>query len=80
MSTRVLIMLIRCYQWLLSPLLGANCRFHPTCSVYAMEALQLYGMRRGLWLGVCRIGKCHPWHPGGYDPVRHPTYTADLEP
>ena len=80
MSTRVLITLIRCYQWLLSPVLGANCRFHPTCSAYAMEALQLYGVRRGLWLAVCRIGKCHPWHPGGYDPVRHPTYTVDLEP
>lgn len=80
MSTRVLITLIRCYQWLLSPVLGANCRFHPTCSAYAMEALQLYGVRRGLWLSVCRIGKCHPWHPGGYDPVRPPTYTADLEP
>jgi putative membrane protein insertion efficiency factor len=77
-STRVLITLIRCYQWLLSSLLGANCRFHPTCSVYAMEALQLYGMRRGLWLGVCRIGKCHPWHPGGYDPVT-PTPIVDLE-
>lgn len=80
MSTRILIALIRCYQWLLSPVLGANCRFHPTCSAYAIEALRLYGVRRGLWLGVRRIGKCHPWNPGGYDPVRHPTYTADLEP
>jgi putative membrane protein insertion efficiency factor len=77
--TRALIALIRCYQWLLSPMLGAHCRFHPTCSAYAVEALQRHGLWRGLWMGTCRIGKCHPWHPGGYDPVRHPTCTADLE-
>jgi putative membrane protein insertion efficiency factor len=75
---RVLIALIRCYQWLLSPLLGANCRFYPTCSAYAVEALQLHGVRHGLWLGVRRICKCHPWHPGGYDPVT-PIPIADVE-
>lgn len=78
MSTRVLITLIRCYQWLLSPVLGANCRFYPTCSAYAVEALRLYGTRRGLWLGGRRICKCHPWHPGGYDPVT-PTPIVDVE-
>jgi putative membrane protein insertion efficiency factor len=77
-STRVLITLIRCYQWLLSPVLGANCRFYPTCSAYAVEALRLYGTCRGLWLGGRRLCKCHPWHPGGYDPVT-PTPIVDVE-
>ncbi|MGE3295781.1 MAG: membrane protein insertion efficiency factor YidD [Porticoccaceae bacterium] len=78
MCARVLIALIRCYQWLLSPILGANCRFYPTCSAYAVEALQLHGVSHGLWLGVRRICKCHPWHPGGYDPVT-PIPIADVE-
>ena len=61
--------LIRLYQWTLSPLLGSNCRFHPTCSHYAVEAVQTHGVLRGLWLAVRRVGCCHPWHAGGYDPV-----------
>jgi putative membrane protein insertion efficiency factor len=61
--------LIRVYQWLLSPFLGANCRFYPTCSHYAAEAVRTHGSLKGLWLALRRVGRCHPWHPGGVDPV-----------
>ncbi|MBM4221242.1 MAG: membrane protein insertion efficiency factor YidD, partial [Gammaproteobacteria bacterium] len=66
MMKRLLQMLIRGYRWFLSPLLGPNCRYHPSCSAYALEALELHGAGRGTWLAVCRIGRCHPWHEGGY--------------
>ena len=68
----VLIALVRVYQTLLSPLLGANCRFHPTCSAYSVEALQVHGVWRGLLLSLRRISKCHPWGDSGYDPVPPP--------
>ena len=61
--------LIRIYQWTVSPLLGPTCRFHPSCSNYALEAINRFGMLRGGWLTVRRLGRCHPWHPGGFDPV-----------
>jgi len=61
--------LIRGYQYLLRPLLGANCRFAPSCSEYAREAVEKYGALKGSWLAVRRILRCHPYHPGGYDPV-----------
>lgn len=61
--------LIRLYQLLLSPVLGSNCRFHPTCSRYAIEAIDAHGVTRGSWLAIRRVTKCHPWHPGGIDPV-----------
>ncbi len=64
-----LLWLIRAYQLAISPMLGNRCRFHPSCSDYAMEALRRYGLLKGLWLAVRRVGSCHPWHPGGYDPV-----------
>jgi len=64
-----LIFIIDAYRWLLSPWLGSNCRFYPSCSTYAREALALHGACRGSWLACRRIGRCHPWHPGGYDPV-----------
>lgn len=66
---RAAIFLIRVYQWTLSPLLGPACRFHPSCSQYALEAIQRFGCARGGWLAFKRLGRCHPWHPGGYDPV-----------
>ena len=64
-----LLWLIRAYQLTISPMLGNRCRFHPSCSEYSMEALRRHGLIKGLWLAVRRIGSCHPWHPGGYDPV-----------
>ncbi|MBL8480417.1 MAG: membrane protein insertion efficiency factor YidD [Sterolibacteriaceae bacterium] len=64
-----LLWLIRGYQLAISPMLGNRCRFHPSCSDYAIEALRRHGLFKGLWLAVRRVGSCHPWHPGGYDPV-----------
>jgi hypothetical protein len=64
-----LIWLVRIYQYAISPMLGRSCRFHPSCSEYAVEALERHGAFKGLWLAVRRVGRCHPWHPGGYDPV-----------
>ncbi len=63
-----LILLVRTYQVTISPLLGPSCRFSPSCSTYFIEAVQKYGVFRGFWRGLRRIGRCHPFHPGGYDP------------
>jgi len=68
----VLIALIRCYQWFVSPLLGNHCRFYPSCSEYAREAIERHGVLRGVWLAIRRVARCHPWHPGGVDPVPEP--------
>jgi uncharacterized protein len=65
----LLILLIRVYQGTLSPFIGRQCRFHPTCSNYAIEALQLHGVLKGCSLAARRIARCHPFHKGGYDPV-----------
>jgi hypothetical protein len=64
-----LILLIRGYRTFISPLFAPTCRFHPTCSTYALEAVNRFGPWRGGWLAVRRILRCHPFHPGGYDPV-----------
>ncbi|MDS4019107.1 MAG: membrane protein insertion efficiency factor YidD [Candidatus Competibacter sp.] len=69
----VLIALIRAYQWFVSPLLGNHCRFYPSCSQYAREAIERHGTPRGVWLAVRRLLRCHPWHPGGVDPVPEPS-------
>lgn len=66
---RFMIFLIRIYQYMISPFLGPNCRFYPTCSAYTLEAIETHGIVKGLWLSIKRIGKCHPYHPGGFDPV-----------
>ena len=65
----VLIALVRFYRYAISPMLGRNCRFHPTCSEYAIEALGRHGALRGGWMAAKRVGRCHPFNPGGYDPV-----------
>tara|TARA_Y100000992_G_scaffold201345_1_gene137305 strand:- start:523 stop:744 length:222 start_codon:yes stop_codon:yes gene_type:complete len=66
---KIIIYLIKFYQITLSPLLGSNCRFQPTCSQYTIEAIEYHGVLKGLNLGIKRISKCHPWGPKGYDPV-----------
>jgi putative membrane protein insertion efficiency factor len=65
----LLLVAVRGYQYAFRPLLGANCRFYPSCSDYAREAIERHGAARGSWLTVRRIARCHPYHPGGYDPV-----------
>ena len=67
--TRAVALLIRGYQVTVSPLLPAACRYQPSCSQYTLDAVERYGARRGVWLGAKRIARCHPFHPGGYDPV-----------
>jgi hypothetical protein len=61
--------LIGAYQGVLSPLMVSPCKFHPTCSRYAAEAIRVHGARRGAWLALRRLGRCHPFGPGGFDPV-----------
>lgn len=63
---------IRLYRWTLSPLLPRACRFHPSCSAYALQALQVHGGARGFWLSLRRISRCHPFNDGGVDPVPAP--------
>ncbi|MDD2401896.1 MAG: membrane protein insertion efficiency factor YidD [Clostridia bacterium] len=67
---KIFIVIIRFYQKYISPLKGATCRFYPTCSQYAIEAIEKYGLFKGMILSIKRILKCNPYHPGGYDPVK----------
>jgi putative membrane protein insertion efficiency factor len=67
--TWLFVLLIRFYQLFISPGLPASCRFAPSCSAYTLEAVQRHGALKGVWLGARRLIRCHPWHPGGYDPV-----------
>jgi putative membrane protein insertion efficiency factor len=67
--SKLLLLLIKAYRYAISPLLGPSCRFFPTCSEYAAQAIEKYGAGRGGWLALKRIARCHPWHPGGYDPI-----------
>lgn len=67
--SRILIGIVRVYRIVLSPLLGANCRFHPTCSQYALDAIDKHGAVKGTWYATRRIARCHPFTAGGYDPV-----------
>ena len=74
----VLVLLVRAYQIVLSPLLPAACRYQPTCSHYAIEALEKHGALRGSWLAIKRIGRCHPFREGGFDPVPDPPSQPQL--
>ena len=65
----MMLRLIGAYQLALSPFFGRQCRFYPTCSAYAQEAIEVHGSLRGSWLAIMRIARCGPWHPGGVDPV-----------
>ena len=66
---RMLLAALAAYRYLFRPLLGANCRFHPSCSDYASEAIERHGALRGSWLALRRLSRCHPYHSGGFDPV-----------
>lgn len=66
----VLILIIRGYQKFISPMFPPTCRFYPTCSEYCLQAVRKYGPFKGSWLGIKRILRCHPWNPGGYDPLK----------
>jgi putative membrane protein insertion efficiency factor len=72
-----LIQLVRLYRLAISPWLGPNCRFDPSCSSYAIEALQVHGILQGTWMAMLRIGRCHPWGDSGYDPV--PEISEDVD-
>jgi len=67
---RVVLALLHLYKRIISPVLPPMCRFEPTCSAYMMQAVEKYGVVRGVWLGLRRLGRCHPFNPGGWDPVR----------
>lgn len=67
---KIMILMIRFYQRCISPLFPPTCRFYPTCSAYFIQALEKYGVFKGSYLGIKRILKCHPWHEGGYDPLK----------
>ena len=78
---RLLLILLRAYKLGISPLLGQNCRFYPSCSDYAHQAICEQGALRGALLAGRRLCKCHPWHPGGFDPVpKHHSHTANIKP
>ncbi len=70
MTQTIVVAALKGYKLLLSPLLPSACRYRPTCSEYMLEAIEQYGVLRGVWLGLKRLGRCHPFHQGGYDPVR----------
>ena len=80
MLQTLLTRLIQGYRMILSPLLPPTCRFTPTCSQYALDAITRYGALKGSWLAIRRILRCHPFHPGGYDPVPEVFWTVDTMP
>ena len=77
---RAAIAILRCYQWGISPWLPRACRFYPSCSQYAVEAVEQFGLARGGWLALRRLSRCHPFHAGGYDPVPEAAVTETEPP
>jgi uncharacterized protein len=77
--THPLILALRAYRYAIAPMLPPSCRFHPSCSQYALEAIERFGGVAGGWLAAKRLCKCHPFHPGGFDPVPPPVASADPE-
>lgn len=75
---RLILWLLQLYRWVISPYLGAHCRYTPSCSEYMNEAVQKHGAAKGVWMGLKRLSRCHPWHAGGYDPV--PDSTVKKKP
>lgn len=82
LPARLVCLLVRAYQLVLSPLFGDCCRFTPSCSNYMLEAVRVHGVIYGVYLGLRRLARCHPWHPGGFDPVPPPRASArkDISP
>jgi hypothetical protein len=76
-ARRLAVVIVHLYQWTLSPMLGPACRYEPTCSAYMVEALERHGLLRGVWLGLRRIGRCHPLGGSGYDPVPEIAVTGE---
>ncbi len=77
MMRKAFVLLVKGYQFFISPLLGNNCRFYPSCSQYMIQAIEKFGVIKGVYLGLKRLSKCHPWHEGGIDPV--PSCQCDRE-
>lgn len=75
---KLVILPIQFYRYAISPLMANHCRFHPSCSCYAQQAIETHGVLRGGWLGLRRLGRCHPWNPGGYDPVPPPSSSYSM--
>jgi len=74
------LLLIRFYRYAISPLMASHCRFYPSCSAYAEQAISQHGLLRGGWLALCRLGRCHPWNAGGYDPVPEHLHRCPCHP
>ena len=78
-AAKLLMASVRAYQKVLSPAMGGNCRYYPSCSQYGYDAIRLHGAGRGSWMAVKRIGRCHPFHEGGYDPVPEAGHNSNDE-
>ncbi|TXH89743.1 MAG: membrane protein insertion efficiency factor YidD [Pseudomonas sp.] len=76
---KLAILPIQFYRLAISPLMANHCRFYPSCSCYTQQAIETHGVLRGSWLGLRRLGRCHPWNPGGYDPVPPPSSPSMTE-